>query len=510
MRRSTMAIKRWGQALARLSYGGAIFSALCLASSGVGTTAIAATFDGHSGLNTNWSTPTNWVGDVVPTSGSPNLEVILGSSATTTLLTSNQDLATPFVLQRLTLPFGSTAAPRIVNGLPLAFSNLGGAPSINSLDFLSQVLTVNNDLVLNADLTVSPPGLNPSISEYSLNGAISGMGGLRQTGGGRVFLGGTTANTYAGLTTVDDGVLYLNKPASVIAIPGDVVINSGGSTRSLRGSVVVGNDNQIAAGATVTINVGLLAIEGGDQTLANIRLTGVNFGMPNLDGGSVLISPSRTLTITGGITRTSNSGPPFYPQNISLISGGTLDLAGGLRTFQVDNDNPIGLPTTLTVNSAIANGDIEKTGAGVLILGGNFSGNLHATEGLLRMFSEMTFGLNDGGVSNRILGISEAEIGGTFVIDHSSLTDVSGSWNLVDVASLNETFAPSFKLQFAGGASFTNLGGGLFKSGRWSFSTATGNLSLSAVPEPTTFGLLTLPALFAGSIGRRRYAAARP
>jgi hypothetical protein len=273
--------------------------------------------------------------------------------------------------------------------------------------------------------------------------------------------------------------------------------------------VVVGNDNQIAAGATVTINVGLLAVEGGDQTLANIRLTGVNFGMPDLDGGSVLISPSRTLTITGGITRTSNSGPPVYPQNLSLISGGTLDLAGGLRTFQVDNDNPIGLPTTLTVDSAIANGDIEKTGAGVLNLQGSFSGNLHADEGLLRMYSEMTFGLNDGGVSNRILGISEAEIGGTFVIDRSSLTDVSGSWNLVDVASLNETFAPSFKLQFAGGASFTNLGGGLFKSGKWSFSTATGNLSLSAVPEPTTVGLLTLPALIAGSVSRRRSVSGR-
>ena len=242
MNRSTIAVRRWASVHA-------LVLVLVIAVQRTGPVAFAATFDGHSGLNTNWSTPTNWIGNVIPTSGSPNLEVILGTSATTTHLISNQDLAAPFELQRLKLPNGSTNAPRTVNGSPLAFSNLGDAPSIVSDDFLFHELTINNDVVLNAELTISPPGITPSISQYSLNVAISGVGGLRQTRGGRVFLGGMTANTYAGLTVVDDGVLHLNKPASVVAIPGDVVINTGGSTRSLRGSVRVGNDNQIAVGA---------------------------------------------------------------------------------------------------------------------------------------------------------------------------------------------------------------------------------------------------------------------
>lgn len=463
-----------------------------------GSAAHAAIFDGHGQQNGNWSTPANWVGDVVPTSGSPNLEVILGSSATTPLVTSNQDLATPFVLQRLTLPFGSTS--RIVDGLPLAFSNLGGAPLITSEPFLSQVLTVNNDLVLNADLTVAPPGSIPSVSDYTLNGVISGIGGVLQTRGGRVFLGGTSANTYAGLTTVDDGVLYLNKPASVIAIPGDVVINTGGSTRSLRGSVIVGNDDQIAATSTVTLNQGRLFLEGGDQTLANINFTGENDWLLSVPTGAYIsINPTRTLTITGNIKRApGNLNFSVY----SHISGGTLNLNGGLRSIRVDNGESWWPRTELLIDSKIVNGDIEKTGAGTLILGGSFSGNLHANEGLLRLGLEMTFVLNDGGASNRILGTAETLVAGTFVIDSAPLADVSGIWNLVDVANLNETFDSSLKVRLANGTLLTKVDN-IYKAGRWEFSTADGNLTLAA-PEPAALPLAVVGSHFAVLILRRR------
>ncbi|RIK75176.1 MAG: hypothetical protein DCC67_15605 [Planctomycetota bacterium] len=471
-----------------------------------GSALLAATFHGASGVDTNWSTGANWAEGAPPTSGSPNLQVILGSNGSGNVLSSNQDLAAPFELQQLSIgPFG-TYTPHAVNGSPLAFSNLGAAPSITSLDFLSPPLTLNNDLIFNADVDVAPPGTIPTIIQYSLNGAISGAGGLRLMRGGYLYLGGTAANTYAGLTTAADGVLYLNKPASVIAVPGDLAIYTGGSTRSVRGSAVVMNDNQIAADASVTINRGLLSIEGGNQTLANLTFMGTDDPVMLWNGGDVAISPTRTLTVTGLINRASINVPPFFPQSTSVISGGTLDLAGAMREFRVDNVNPFGLRTSLTVSSAIANGGIVKTGAGLLALAGaknTFTGNVLVNDGTFSVIhdAELRFRLEDGGVSNRILGTANVELHGAFTIDAASVTDASGSWNLVEVANLNETFIPGLRIQFVDGTRFIDNGNGVYTSGRWRFTTADGNLTL-AIPEPAG-GLLALLAVAAGGGCRR-------
>jgi autotransporter-associated beta strand protein len=457
----------------------------------------AATFHGQSGVDRNWSTPTNWTGNVLPTSGSPNLEVILSAGGISPF-TSNQDLESPFVLQHLTVGYG--VPPQVLNGSPLAFSNLGQAPSIRSNDHLGPPLTVNNDIILNADLTVSPPGAIPSVYQYFLNGAISGAGGLRQDRGGQVFLGGTAANSYAGSTILNDGELYLNKPDSIVAIPGDLVINSGGSMRSLRGSVIVESDAQIAADATVTLNVGLLSIKGGDQTLANVNFIGVDVPTPlYINGGEIHISPGRTLTIIGGITRASVL-TPFFPRPItSLISGGTLDLGGGMRRFHVDDLNPIWLPTTLTVSSLIANGGIEKTGPGVLHLReakNTFTGDVLVNEGLLSMGqgAELLFKPRNAGVSNHIYGTGRVAFDGIFKIDASAVTEASGAWHLLDVANLNETFGDGFRVQMVSGQRFSHQGRGVYQQGRWTFSTANGYLTLAPIPEPASaiFGLMPL------------------
>jgi len=508
MRRLKTAVRRWTPVRSRAAHSHSIIFALCLAAQLASPAAYAATFDGHSGLNTNWSTPTNWVGNVVPVSGSPNLQVHLGSSGNNNLVSSNQDLAAPFVLQQLSIGSVGTFTPHTVTGSPLAFSNLGAAPSIFNNDFVGPALTINSDIDLNADVSVSPSRSQSggSPTTFSLNGAISGVGGLRQTGNGDLYLGGTAANTYAGLTTTR-GILRLTKAPSVIAVPGDLEIYGSSSTRDARGEVIVLNDNQIAADATVTIAGGRLSVEGGDQTLARVEFVGVDSFFLNQDGGDIVISPSRTLTITDGITRTSPSIPLIFPRVSSLITGGTLNLGGGLRTFHVDDANPIGLPTTLTVRSVIANGGIEKTGVGVLHLSeakNTFTGNVLVTGGMFSVGQNggLLFDLENGGVSNRILGTANAFLNGIFRIDAASVTDVSGSWNLVDVANLNESFGEGLKLQFEGGLPFSNNGAGVYRSGRWTFTTADGNLTLSAVPEPTST-LLTSIGLIASGVFRR-------
>jgi autotransporter-associated beta strand protein len=293
----------------------------------------------------------------------------------------------------------------------------------------------------------------------------------------------------------------------VTAIPGDLVVRRVASTFTRSGHVYVMNDEQIAASSTVTLEGGALYVEGGNQTLANVEFTGLDAPPLNRDGGNIVISPGRTLAITGGLKRIGVLDPVPTPST-SLISGGTLNLTGGVRTIQVDNLTPEGFtPTTLTISSVIANGDVEKTGVGVLHFSGTnntFAGNVLVSDGLFSIAQnfQMIFGLQNSGASNRITGTAAASLDGIFKIDPTALSDMTGVWNLVDVANLNETFASGLKLQLSNGAQFTKFGD-IYRMGRWSFSTVTGDLTLAETPEPATLGMGAIAALLVGAIGRR-------
>ena len=71
--------------------------------------------------------------------------------------------------------------------------------------------------------------------------------------------------------------------------------------------------------------------------------------------------------------------------------------------------------------------------------------------------------------------------------------DAAGTWNLVDVGTLTETFGATFNLAFVGGPTFTDNGGGNYTSGDWTFTTADGNLTL--IPEPASLALLAIGGL---------------
>src|SRR5690349_13967455 len=93
-----------------------------------GGTVQATTFTWTGARDGDWSTvflvQTNWSGNVVPTSSGSN-ELVLSSSATTT--TVNNDIASPFLLNKLT--FGGSAFSS--NGGTLEFASNGAiAPPI--------------------------------------------------------------------------------------------------------------------------------------------------------------------------------------------------------------------------------------------------------------------------------------------------------------------------------------------------------------------------------------------
>jgi autotransporter-associated beta strand protein len=163
-----------------------------------------------------------------------------------------------------------------------------------------------------------------------------------------------------------------------------------------------------------------------------------------------------------------------------------------------------------TIASVIGNNgtgvvNVTKNGVGTWAVNGanSYTGDTTITSGSLTLGStgELRFKIQNGDVSNRVLGTGTAIFDGDFVLDVSGLTATSGTWNLVNVSSLNESFhATSFDVRLVGGSDFNDAGGGLYTSESWTFDKGTGNLVL-AVPEPASTSLLAVAALM---LGRRR------
>jgi hypothetical protein len=102
-----------------------------------------------------------------------------------------------------------------------------------------------------------PLTLSATESNARYSGFITGSGSVRIEAGGQsgrthFEFEGTSSNAYKGPTTLARGVLTLNKPASSIAIPGNLTL--GGSAAENKGDGVVWEgDGQIASSAIVTL-----------------------------------------------------------------------------------------------------------------------------------------------------------------------------------------------------------------------------------------------------------------
>jgi fibronectin-binding autotransporter adhesin len=181
---------------------------------------------------------------------------------------------------------GSTAAGTTV---------LGGA-TLEALDFISDTnepLTLSgagfgglgalslrksfnsSDFFWNGPITLASNGAavgnNSIISVFGfldLNGAIDGSGGLTLLGSGEIDIGGGSANTYQGKTTVKHVVVILKKPAGVTAIPHDLIIGNGGR-------VGLNADDLIADSATVTLNSpSFFSLGNHNETIHRLKMLG--------------------------------------------------------------------------------------------------------------------------------------------------------------------------------------------------------------------------------------------
>ncbi|MDR3442415.1 MAG: autotransporter domain-containing protein [Legionella sp.] len=298
----------------------------------------ASTFDSTSALsvgnlitlNSVLTTPGNFdlsLDGVIDGSGGGFIK----NGATTLTLNGNNTYSGTTTINGGTLFAGHS------NALGTSTLIVGNASTLDSVTGVS----LSNLITLNADLTTA--GTNA----LTLDGVISGAGGLIKNGTSKLTLDGI--NTYTGLTTLNGGSLIIGSDAahSSATIVSNLGINSGitlGGHGTVGGTVTVNSSGHLAPGNSIgtltvggdlTLNAGSIldfefAGSGvGDRVkvLGNLSLNGATLNVIDLGGFALgtynLFDYNGTLTQSGGGI-VFGTTPPGGTYSIEYLTGSKL------------------------------------------------------------------------------------------------------------------------------------------------------------------------------------------
>ncbi|NLF38261.1 hypothetical protein GX586_02375 [bacterium] len=216
----------------------------------------------------------------------------------------------------------------------------------------------------------------------TITSSVAGVGmDVIKSGLGQVSFDGPDANTYSGTTYANAGIFNTAKVGGAVAIPGDLVIQNGAS-------VGLGEGNQIATTASVTINTGgllvsraqtfggTLTINGGTYLFMNTTpvLSGAGTGLA-FNGGYICHNSTATGTLNLQTDVGYAAGSTTQARFERYSTGaGNIELDGGNRTFNIADSTTLanGVPEmvvdTTIIPGSPAGGSIAKTGAGTLQL----------------------------------------------------------------------------------------------------------------------------------------------
>ena len=310
-------------------------------------------------------------------------------------LSGSNTFAGPAVINngQLTLQGGNAIVDSTAVQLNAGSLKVSSAETIGSLATSAGTQTI-------LDTTLTTGGNNTSTTS---SGVISGSAGLVKQGTGTMTLNGSSANTFAGGTTVSGGTLAASTSqqlgsGSVNVGTGGSLTTGNGTTQTIaglnnQGTVSLGNSAILNTGSSHLINSGTVNF----GTSASIIDTGAitNSGTINFSGGTATLSSgTNTITNTGSINL--NSGTVLVKGNlagsglINMNNGTTLrsgnanqQIANGIRvnsgTAVIDtNGNNVNL-----TGSIAGSGTLNKVGMGNLTWVGVNNGNALINSGVM-------------------------------------------------------------------------------------------------------------------------------
>lgn len=220
------------------------------------------------------------------------------------------------------------------------------------------------------DIMLQGQGVEIDSNNYNvaINIPLSGAGGLKKSGTGKLSLNGVSQ--YTGLTDVTAGTLMIgaDSTASGASIASDVTVRSAatlGGFGQINGSVNVENGGHLAPGnpgGTFTVN-GNLTLAQGSNADFSFGAPGPNASTPG-QGHSVQVNGN--LAINGAILNTIDAGsfgPGLYnlfnyTGGLTLANGGIIPPAGGYTIQNLTSTKQINLVSTagMDINIWNANG----------------------------------------------------------------------------------------------------------------------------------------------------------
>jgi fibronectin-binding autotransporter adhesin len=387
----------------------------------------------------NWGDPAKWNPSGFPNAAGDVAKMDQSSSALLADVNTND---ASFTVASISTSKGSNNLT--ISNVPdgtggLIFDNNGANASIYSVKNSGKYCRINVPVILNDNLVV----------KSMVTSATLTFGKGISSGAGRTT--GIIIESQSGMDSAQNPAdVKLTVAAGYTGetrIKGSAVTGTAGATNG-GGKLVLGLDNALPVttvlridGATTTYypKGGMLKLDGKNQEVAGL------YGEAGYNPGQITTTTAATLTI-------NNAADYDFAGN---IGGGT--------------------PTPISV---------VKKGLGVQTLRGTntYTGDTTVETGTLALAEtgELRFAIRNGNVANRIGGAGTVALNGLLRLDTGALTDTTGTWNLVKVATLTASFGPSFNLAFDGGPVFSNRGGGVYTcTNGWVFTTASGNLSLT-------------------------------
>lgn len=427
------------------------------------------------GTTANWST--NASGPYTSTWGSYDYGTFTGADRAVTITGTVQSNGLTFTSGNLTfnggtLVTGSPLGGTLINVASGLTTTINSAMSTTDLGFSKTgagTLVIAGQVTSNRAIVVSGAGSLLKVTGKLYSGYYSDVGVLRVQSGGTVEL-----NSWAyDQSTTGTGLGGLRDNTNAIVIDNGT-IRMNGTTSYTRGFTINagGAKLEAATGANWTLNSGTALTVVGNGAL---NLTGAgtgSFAKTFTGAGKLTKSGAGTWTLAAANTHTGgtdiNAGTIVTGNTGALGNGGTVTLGGG--TLQVGASN--------------------ITGVGALGVG---SGMLDTTAGKITTTGAFTLSGGTWKVGTSVDGV----IAGSFLI----------TGGVIDLSALNLTGGAGNGFSLIGGSgSASNITfTGIDNAYAYSLNNA-GDLVVSAVPEPATYGWLGAGIVAVAAIRRRRRA----